>query len=112
MGGPSEAEACIPCQHVKTRAISTFLRPNQTLIMVKAELPKGGFWLRQMTVAGTWIQARCRGRCWEPRKRRNPYRRVATKNRENNPMQSRVPGSAALVPHASEKKMAPSSRAI
>src|SRR6266849_7803538 len=27
MGGPSKAEACIPCQHVKTRAVSASLRP-------------------------------------------------------------------------------------
>jgi hypothetical protein len=27
MGGPSEAEACIPCQHVKTRAFRASLRP-------------------------------------------------------------------------------------
>jgi len=27
MGGPSEAEACIPCQHVKTRAIRRVLTP-------------------------------------------------------------------------------------
>jgi hypothetical protein len=26
MGGPSEAEACIPCQHVKTRAFRATLR--------------------------------------------------------------------------------------
>jgi hypothetical protein len=27
MGGPSKAEACIPCQHVKTRAIRAALHP-------------------------------------------------------------------------------------
>jgi hypothetical protein len=45
-----------------------------------------------------------------PRTQRGTYLRVFYKNRENNPMQSRMPRLAAVVLHASEKKNGPSSR--
>jgi hypothetical protein len=43
----------------------------------------------------------------QPPTRRGAYRRVFTKKRENDPMQSRMPKVAAVVPYASEKKKWP-----
>jgi hypothetical protein len=62
--------------------------PNQTLIMVKGRLPRGILAAANVP-AGASIEARCRGHATASRNRRGALRRVANKNIENNPMQSK-----------------------
>jgi hypothetical protein len=70
-----------------------FTPPNQTLIMVNAGLPKGILAAANGQPApGSRLAAVVAAR--SPRNRRDVPRPVAPKNRENNPMHSRMPGSA------------------